>query len=99
MYKILNASSFRVNVGNTLCCDFQKYNRSLVTFEALAEDLILRTNLNEEARRQDMNQFHDMIRTAQDSDDEILKVLKSSAVSGRGNIMNMNIHSSDTGGA
>ena len=93
VYEILNASSF--NVGNTLCCEYQKYNRSLVTFEALAEDLILRTILNEKARRLDMDYFHDMIRTAQD--DEILKVLKSSAVSGRGNIIN--IHSSDTGGA
>ena len=74
---------------------FQKYNRSLVNFEALEEGLILPKNLNEEARRLDMDHFHDMIRTAQD--DEILKVLKSSAVSGRGNIMN--IHSSDTGGA
>ena len=93
VYKILNASSF--NVGNTLCCEFQKYNRSLVNFEALAEGLILPKNLNEEARRLDMDHFHDMIRTAQD--DEIPKVLKSSAVLGRENIMN--IHSSDTGGA
>ena len=73
VYEILNASSF--NVGNTLCCEFQKYNRSLVNFEALGEDLILRKNLNEEARRLDMVHFYDtMIGAVQD--DEILKVLR-----------------------
>ena len=39
-------------------------------------DLILRKN--EEARSLDMNHFYDTIRIAQDSDDQILKVLKSS---------------------
>ena len=49
-----------------------KFKNSLVNFEAVTEDLILRRNLNEEARKLDMDHFHDMIRTAQD--DEILKV-------------------------
>ena len=40
-------------------------------------DLILR--MNKEARSLDVDHFHDMIRTAQD--DQILKVLKLSAVS------------------
>ena len=79
-YTILNAASFKFNVGNTLCCGVQKYNHSLVNFKAVAEDLILRTNLNEEARRLDKDHFHDMITTAQDDSDKILKVFKSSAL-------------------
>ena len=81
-YKILNAASesFKFNVGNTLCCGVQKYNHLLVNFKAVAEDLILRTNLNEEARRLDKDHFHNMISTAQDDSDEILKVFKSSAL-------------------
>ena len=90
-YEILNAASFNVSI--TLCCGFKSII-SLVNFEAVAEDLILRTNLNKEARRLDMNHFHDMIRTAQD--DEILEVFKSSAIS-VGNIMN--IRPSDIWGA
>ena len=77
---ILNAASFKFNVGNTLCCGVQKYNHSLVNFKAVAEDLILRKNLNEEARRLDKDHFHDMITTAQDDSDKILKVFKSSAL-------------------
>ena len=94
MYETLNTASF--NVGNPFCCKVQKYNHSLVNFEAVADlDLILRKN--EEARNLDVDRFHNMIRSAQD--DQILKVLnlKSSAVSG--NIMNLNIHPSDTWGA
>ena len=81
-YTILNAASFKFNVGNTLCCGVQKYNHSLVNFKAVAEDLILRKNLNEEARRLDKDHFHDMITgtTAQDDSDKILKVCKSSAL-------------------
>ena len=77
-----------------LCFKVKKHNHSLVNFEAVAElDLILRKN--EEARRLDVDHFHNIIRSAQDDPGQILKVLKSSAVSG--NIMNTD--PSDTWGA
>jgi hypothetical protein len=69
VYEVLDAASF--NVGNRLCCKVPKYNNSLLNFEAVAG--------LEEARSLDVDAFHDMIRTAQD--DQILKVLKSFAVS------------------
>ena len=72
-YEILIAGA-SFNVGNLLCCEVQKYNHSLVNFEAVAEpDLI--SGKNEEARSLDVDHFHGMIHTAKDSDDQVLKVL------------------------
>ena len=81
VYEILNAASDResFNVGNPLCCKVQKYNHSLVNFEEVAE-LDLRRKI-EEARSLDVDRFQDMISTVQD--DQILKVLKSSAFRSR----------------
>ena len=74
VYEIINAASF--NVGNPLCCNVQKYNHSLVNFEAVAElDLDLRKNEKALARSLDVDHFHDVIRTVQD--DQILKVLQN----------------------
>ena len=73
MYEILNAAPS--NVGKIYAVKFKSIIPHL-NFETVAElDLILRKN--EEARSLDVDHFHDMIRTAQDSDDQILKVLQA----------------------
>ena len=85
VYDILNAA---FNVGSLLCCKVQKYNHSLANFKGVEErDLFLRKN--KEARNLDVVYFHGIIhRAVKDSDDQILKVLKSSDVSGN-SIMNI----------
>ena len=90
VYEILNAAfeSFNVGSPSCQCCKVQKYIHSLANFKGVVErDVILRKN--KEARNLDVVNFHDIIhRAVKDSDDQILKVLKSSDVSGN-SIMNI----------